>query len=58
MDKGVLILQNACERCMQKSSCWVGLQFTCIIGRLISNEGSREGRGRKIYRQQEWESEL
>ena len=36
----------------------VGSQFTCMIGRLISDERSREGRGIKFYRWQEWGSEL
>lgn len=41
-------------RAKKKNSYEVGLQFTCVIGRLISDERSREGRGIKFYRWQEW----
>lgn len=47
------------DACMQKKNRYrVGLQFTCIIGRLISDERSRERRGIKFYGLQEWGSEV
>lgn len=41
-----------------KRSYEVGLQFTCIIRRLVSDERSREGSKIKFYGCQEWGSEL